>query len=193
MNRTFPSALGAFFVLASIAINCAPASAQSSFPTPGGSYVDGQALMCPNGSTDFQGRPVMVPCGGTSNPVQVNASVSASISGFTPTPSYATGTTSGSDQNVALPFSLVLFAFACVYLAAGPRPKVRLSWGAAPADPSWGSSLWDRAARQGNGLVAPEKPVSSVLPRRRSRRPVRQGADPWMQLTYRGSRRLPAR
>lgn len=99
MNRTLRAALAAF----AIAFCCAPALAQSSFPTVGGSYVDGHALMCPNGSTDFQGRPLMVPCGGTSNPVQVNASVTASISGFTPTPSYASGTTSASDQTATLP------------------------------------------------------------------------------------------
>jgi hypothetical protein len=99
MTRTLRAAFAAF----ALALGCAPALAQRSFPTPGGSYVDGHALMCPNGSTDFQGRPVMVPCGGAGNPIDVNATVSASISGFTPTPSYATGTTSGSDQTVALP------------------------------------------------------------------------------------------
>jgi hypothetical protein len=99
MIRILRAAIAAF----ALALGCASASAQSAFPTPGGSYVDGHALMCPNGSTDFQGRQIMVPCGGTSNPVQVNASVTASISGFTPTPSYASGTTSASDQTVSLP------------------------------------------------------------------------------------------
>jgi hypothetical protein len=99
MLRIRRAALVAF----ALALGCASALAQSSFPTPGDSYVDGHALMCPNGSTDFQGRPVMAPCGGASNPVNTTGTFSASISGFQPTPAYASGTTSASDQTVSLP------------------------------------------------------------------------------------------
>jgi hypothetical protein len=80
MKISSGSALGAFFVLTAIAVGCSPASAQTSFPTPGGGRVDGKVVMCLNGNNQ-----------------------------------------------------------------AVPR-------------------LRDRAARQGNGLVAPEKPLSSVFP-----------------------------
>jgi hypothetical protein len=77
MTRTLRAALAAF----AIAFCCAPALAQS--------------------STDLQGRPVMVPCGGTSTPIA--GIVSATLGGFQPTPAYASGTTSASDQTAALP------------------------------------------------------------------------------------------
>jgi hypothetical protein len=85
MIRTMRAALAAF----ALALGCSSALAQSSFPTAGGSYVDGHALMCPNGSTDFQGRPVMIPCGGSSSPINISGSFSATLAGFQPTPSFS--------------------------------------------------------------------------------------------------------
>jgi hypothetical protein len=84
MIRTMRAALAAL----ALALSCAGASAQSAFPTPGGGYVDGHALMCPNGSVDFQGRPIMVPCSSTV-PLQIAGSFSASLAGFQPTPSFS--------------------------------------------------------------------------------------------------------
>lgn len=75
MIRTMRAALAAI----ALALGCAGALAQSAFPTPGGSYVDGHALMCPNGSADFQGRPIMIPCGGSGSPINVAGSFSATF------------------------------------------------------------------------------------------------------------------
>lgn len=75
MIRTMRAALA---VLA-LALGCAGAAAQSSFPTPGGGRVDGKPLMCPNGSTDFQGLPFMVPCGDSGKPISIVGSLSASL------------------------------------------------------------------------------------------------------------------
>src|SRR6185437_8432045 len=79
MKQTLRAALAA----SALALACPSAMAQSAFPTPGGSYVDGKALMCPNGSG------LMVPCGSSGSPISVAGTFSASLSGWQPTPSYS--------------------------------------------------------------------------------------------------------
>ena len=66
----------------SLALGCSPSWAQSSFVTPGGSMVDGHAVMCPNGSGQ------MVPCSSTT-PLVIAGTFSGSVAGWAPTPSYS--------------------------------------------------------------------------------------------------------
>lgn len=69
MNRILRAALAAF----ALALACSAAMAQSAFPTPGGSYVDGKAFMCLNGAG------LAVPC---SSLASVSASTTATTLSF---------------------------------------------------------------------------------------------------------------
>lgn len=79
MKRISRAALAAI----ALALACVSASAQSYFTTPGGSIANGGVTMCLNGSN------LAVPCGTSSNPLQISGTFSASLSGFVPTPAFS--------------------------------------------------------------------------------------------------------
>jgi len=100
MLRIWRAAIAAF----ALAFVCAPALAQSSFPTVGGSYVDGHALMCVSNGT-------AVPCASSGGELIVSGTFSASLAGFQPTPAYSTLAVGASSTRVALPSGTVVIVY----------------------------------------------------------------------------------